>query len=179
MPARLEYHKVTSEDAEELIAMRRACGWGEDRIPRMIAGEDMIIYLFYLPSEDGISPGEPVGMGGYELVEVKHGGDLELCNRLTNTIMLGSLFIYQKFEGKGYGNVIMDILEGPIAVELGAQTITLDTLTEDCETGEESRPLAWYLRRGYTEFRPRRPFVHDRYRTIAFLSKKVPPLQVD
>jgi len=163
--------------------------------------------------------------------------------------MLGSLFVYQNFEGKGFGNVasfissslsfflsfssvewqetrpesliaflshrlrrvvsqIMDILEGPIARELGGKTITLDTLTEDCETGEESKPLAWCefsrslppflslsrnrsqlnfstvrshlhcidLRRGYTEFRPRRPHVQDGYLTIAFLSKKAVPL---
>lgn len=39
----------------------------------MIAGEDMIIYLYYLPSEDGISPGEPVGMGGeWELSAAFH-----------------------------------------------------------------------------------------------------------
>ena len=128
---------------------------------------------------------------GYELAEIKHGGDLELSNRLTNTIMLGSLFVYQKFEGKGFGNVvsspyscssvclsapsrwvetksskrdklpllialpsrrvvffvflaqIMNILEGPIAHQLGGTTITLDTLTEDRETGEESKALAW------------------------------------
>jgi GNAT superfamily N-acetyltransferase len=71
-----------------------------------------------------------------------------------------ALFIYPKYQGLGYGNVIMDILERMCLEEHGCSIVTLATRAyEDDELKTPSRNKLWYERRGYVEYRVRCPFV--------------------
>ncbi|KAL7416377.1 hypothetical protein BDY24DRAFT_379554 [Mrakia frigida] len=160
MASRLVYHKVTQDDFNELMSMRKACGWGEENVPnhisRTLTGEEMTTYIFSLPPVDG-SSSSPVGMGSIELVDGYH-GDLELCNPAEDRVMISSLFVYSKFEGKGYGRDIMDILEGICRTELSAKTITVNTRPRQEDGRTKTKQMAWYERRGYQEFREERPW---------------------
>jgi hypothetical protein len=58
----LQYRRVTDADRETLLAMRKSCGWGTDRIDSYISEPSWVTYLFFRPNEDGKGE-QPVGMG--------------------------------------------------------------------------------------------------------------------
>lgn len=57
----LNHRRVRESDRETLFAMRKACGWGTDRIDSYLSEPTLATYLFYRTS-DGQEE-IPVGMG--------------------------------------------------------------------------------------------------------------------
>jgi hypothetical protein len=163
----LHHRRVRESDRETLLAMRKECGWGTDRIDSFLFEPSMTTYHFYRESEAGEEV--PVGMGCLTFDLPK---DPDMASRergiiaiskhrrrevlYLNSFPSASVFVFNKERGSGVGNRIFSILEGIAVQEHHAKTLAVDTrafkIAWACQ-GEPSYLKRWYERLGYVEFR--------------------------
>lgn len=137
-------------------------------ISRNLTESDTITYVFSLPPPASSTPDslpEPLGMGALDFVDVEH-SDPELCNKELKRMMIASLFVHQRFEGRGFGRDVssnpagsarqharadlffrldgqmMDILERLAIEEHGAKSLVVTTRPRDLD-GKQTKQMAW------------------------------------
>ena len=142
--APLQHRRARESDRETLLAMRKECGWGSDRIDKYLYDSDMATYLFYRTINDEAEAEEkeiPVGMGclTFDLSDdpdmaSRERGNIALSESTlltpsTNLIIRlpASVFVFGRERGSGIGNRIFTILEGLAVREHAANTLTVDT----------------------------------------------------
>ena len=171
--APLQHRRARESDRETLLAMRKECGWGSDRIDKYLYDSDMATYLFYRTINDEAEAEEkeiPVGMGclTFDLSDdpdmaSRERGNIALSESTlltpsTNLIIRlpASVFVFGRERGSGIGNRIFTILEGLAVREHAANTLTVDTRAFQVAWAREGEPSylkRWYERLGYNEFR--------------------------
>lgn len=179
----LQHRRATDADRETLLAMRKSCGWGTERIDSYISEPSWVTYLFFRPTEDSKGE-EPVGMG---CLVFDIPGDPTMANREDGIIAISefracvrrevhqkedesyqkscscdvffataSLFVFPQYRASGVGNQTFTMLEQLAIREYGAKTLAVDTRAYEipwASEGETSYLKKWYERRGYVEYR--------------------------
>ncbi|GHJ85464.1 hypothetical protein NliqN6_1866 [Naganishia liquefaciens] len=159
--APLHHRRARESDRETLLAMRKECGWGTDRLDKYLYDPTMATYIFYRTANEDEGRKEheeiPIGMGclTFDLPE-----DPDMASRARGNIALTSVFVFGRERGSGVGNRIFTILEGIAVHEHAAKTLTVDTRAFQVAWAREGEPSylkKWYERLGYVEFRPAEP----------------------